>query len=231
MKNGWTAGLQRVILNGTKSTWDQSLAVYMRHQKWAKNIERLHYWPGWWTEETYFKFANNTKLEISINTTDGCAVIQRHLYRLEKRTNMTLMGSLAVTAREGENPYAVGQAAGQAAGKQLGRTGLKGLGGHQVDQWQQRPTACWATSGRVLTGGWRESQLWWGHSWSTVHSRSTVPGSTVQGRQKHAEAILPKASLKLWRDWTISHLEKGRASWNYLAWKIEGLSICLSTWH
>lgn len=62
-------------------------------------------------------------------------------------------GSLAVTAREGENPYAVGQAAGQAAGKQLGRTGLKGLGGHQVDQWQQRPTACWATLGRVLTGG------------------------------------------------------------------------------
>lgn len=44
------------------------------------------------TEQALFKFANNTKLELAIYTTDGCAAVQRNLYRLEKLPIMNLMG-------------------------------------------------------------------------------------------------------------------------------------------
>lgn len=44
------------------------------------------------TEQTLCKFANNTKLEPAIYTTEGCAAVQRHLYRLEKLPIMNLIG-------------------------------------------------------------------------------------------------------------------------------------------
>lgn len=92
--------------------------------------------------------------------------VQRHLYRLEKQTNMNLMGFNRVKCQvlhlEGNSlmhQYRLQPNSWKAAGQK--RTeGAWWTPSSLMRPWQQKPTACRATLGRVLTKLKEVTQFW-----------------------------------------------------------------------
>lgn len=80
---------------------------------------------------------------------DGCTAIQRHLNRLEKQADRTLMkfkkGKRKVLNLSRNNSHAPGQPVGQLAGKQLSREGSEG-----PDRYQAEPAMHSLQQGRQM---------------------------------------------------------------------------------